>query len=174
MEQRSFQITIEVSQLEATIIGLREELGSKFIASDKLQKLLLSKYGRISELESKMSENLDHEEKENHTLKIIANKTEERLKNVVLKIEKHNPIVSAQLNHIFKAQECLQNIIKKINGSAYDQSDFSEPLFVLQDLDIDKDLVASLAGAMFVSELATVAEKKIIIDQEKGIKKRKS
>ena len=68
----------------------------------------------------------------------------------------------------------LQNIIKKINGSAYDHSDFSEPLFVLQDLDIDKDLVASLAGAMFVSKLATVAENKIIIDQEKGIKKRKS
>ena len=66
----------------------------------------------------------------------------------------------------------LQNIIKKINGSAYDQSDFSEPLFVLQDLDIDKDLVASLAGAMFVSELATVAEKIIIIDQEKRNKEK--
>ena len=63
--------------------------------------------------------------------------------------------------------KCLQNIIKKINGLAYDQSYFSEPLFVVQDLDIDKDLVASLAGAMFVSELAIVAEKIIIIDQEK-------
>ena len=45
-------------------------------------------------------------------------------------------------------------------------------MFVSQDLDIDKDLVASLAGAMFVSELATVAEKKIIIDQEKRNKEK--
>lgn len=172
MEQRSYQIAIEVSQLEATITGLREELGSKCIESDNLQKLVLAKDGRISEMESEMSEKLDQEEKEYHTLKRIANETEERLKNVELKIEKQKPIVSDQLNHIFKAQECLQNIIKKIDGSAYDQSEFSEPLFVSQDLDIDKDLVASLAGAMFVSELATVAEKKIIIDQEKRNKEK--
>jgi hypothetical protein len=44
---------------------------------------------------------------------------------------------------------------------------------VSQDLDLEKDLVASLAGAMFVSELATVAEKKIIIDQEKRNKEKK-
>ena len=42
-----------------------------------------------------------------------------------------------------------------------------ETHIVSQDLDIDKDLVASLAREMFVSELATVAEKRIIIDQEK-------
>lgn len=173
MEQRSYQIAIEVSQLEATITGLREELGSKCIESDNLQKLVLAKDGRISELESEMSEKLDLEEKEYHTLKRIADETEERLKNVELKIEKQKPIVSDQLNHIFKAQECLQNIIKKIDGSAYDQSEFSEPLFVSQDLDLEKDLVASLAGAMFVSELATVAEKKIIIDQEKRNKEKK-
>lgn len=173
MEQRSYQIAIEVSQLEATITGLREELGSKCIESENLQKLVLAKDGRISELETEMSEKLDQEEKEYHTLKRIADETEERLKNVELKIEKQKPIISDQLNHIFKAQEYLQNIIKKIDGSAYDQSEFSEPLFVSQDLDLDKDLVASLAGAMFVSELATVAEKKIIIDQEKRNKEKK-
>ncbi|KAH9318196.1 hypothetical protein KI387_019965, partial [Taxus chinensis] len=59
-----------------------------------------------------------------------------------------------------------------IDVSASDQLEFSEPLFVSQDLDIDKDLVASSAGAIFVLELTTMMEKKLMADLEKRNKER--
>ncbi|GLJ48984.1 hypothetical protein SUGI_1033470 [Cryptomeria japonica] len=173
MEQRNIAIAIEVSQLEATITGLKEELGSKCMESENLQKLVLNKDGRISELESDISEKLDQERKEYKTLKRFTDETEDKLKNLELKIEKQKPIISDQLVCISKAQECLKNMVQMIDASASDQFEFSEPLFVSQDLDIDKDLVASSAGAIFISELTTMVEKKLMAHLEKQSKEMK-
>ncbi|KAG2708366.1 hypothetical protein I3760_05G188900 [Carya illinoinensis] len=51
MEQRNYEIVIEVSQLEATMNGLREEVAKKASVVETLEKTIAGKDGKISEIE---------------------------------------------------------------------------------------------------------------------------
>ncbi|XVF43867.1 hypothetical protein PTKIN_Ptkin02bG0074800 [Pterospermum kingtungense] len=54
MEQRNCQIAIEVSQLEATISGLRVEVANKSNVIENLEKNIAEKDGKIAELQREM------------------------------------------------------------------------------------------------------------------------
>eukprot|EP00252_Welwitschia_mirabilis_P020053 TRINITY_DN4820_c0_g1_i2.p1 TRINITY_DN4820_c0_g1~~TRINITY_DN4820_c0_g1_i2.p1 ORF type:complete len:484 (-),score=134.50 TRINITY_DN4820_c0_g1_i2:7-1458(-) len=169
MEQRNIQIAIEVSELEATITGLKEDVAKKSKELEKLQTLVHAKDNKISELESKMSEQQHLKQNEIKTLKGLMDEMEDKLRDSDQRMVKHKSIVSDQLKHISKAQECLQDIIKMTD----DHAEFSEPIIVSEDLDIDNNFVNSTARALFVSELSEMAVRKLVLDQENKKKEKK-
>ncbi|GFY88184.1 hypothetical protein Acr_06g0001240 [Actinidia rufa] len=64
IDQRNYEIAIEVSQLEATINGLREEVSKKTSIVENLEKAMVEKDGKISEMEKEMSGKLNLAENE--------------------------------------------------------------------------------------------------------------
>ncbi|XVE74918.1 hypothetical protein DITRI_Ditri12bG0057100 [Diplodiscus trichospermus] len=58
MEQRNYEIAIEVSQLEATISGLREVVAKESNVIESLQKNIAEKDGKIANIEREMLEKI--------------------------------------------------------------------------------------------------------------------
>lgn len=82
MEQRSYEIAIEVSQLEATISGLREEVSIKTNVVENLEKSVAEKDGKISEIEKEMSEKLNLAENDVAGLKQLVGEYDDKLRNL--------------------------------------------------------------------------------------------
>lgn len=163
MEQRNYEIAIEVSQLEATISGLREEISKKGAEIESLERSVSEKGEKISEMENEISE-----------LRQFSEDCDSKLKNLEAKLDSQRPVLIDQLNYISRAYEQIREIIKAVDLNDLDQLDSSDSLFMWKEMDMDENLQISLEGTRSVYELAKVAVDKVKDEVEERSKEVKA
>ncbi|XAR64474.1 hypothetical protein NMG60_11024834 [Bertholletia excelsa] len=156
MEQRNYEIAIEVSQLEATIGGLRDEVSQKVSIVENLEKAISEKDGKITEIEKEWSEKLSLAENAASGLKQQVEEYDDNLKSLELKMESQRPLLLEQLNLVSRIHDQLYDVIRIVDASKTDQSDLAESMFLPQETDIEENIRASLAGMESICELARI------------------
>ncbi|XP_027364309.1 myosin-10 [Abrus precatorius] len=154
MEQRNYEIAIEVSQLEATISGLRDEVAKKASLVEGLEKDLAVRDQKLNEI----SENLSKEQSEALQLKEFVDECEDKLSKLETKMESQRPLLIDQLSIVSKIHNQICNVVKIIDDDG--TSELSESLFVPQETDIEENIRASLAGMESVYELTKIVVQK--------------
>ncbi|KAJ0010246.1 hypothetical protein Pint_34449 [Pistacia integerrima] len=159
MEQRNFEIAIEVSELEATISGLREEVAKKSNVIEGLEKIMKEKDEKIAELENQGLE-----------LKQLVGEHDDKLRNLETKMESQWPLLVDQLNYVSKIHDQVYTAIKFLDDGNLDQSELSESLFLPQATDMEENIRASLAGMESIYQLTRiVGEKTRDLVEEKNL-----
>lgn len=169
MEQRSYEIAIEVSQLEATISGLREEVSKKTSVVEDLEKSVAEKDGKMIEIEKEMSEKLSSAENDVAGLKQLVGEYDDKLRNLESKMDLHRSLLVEQLNLVSKIHDRLYGVIKIVDTGKMDQSEVSESMFVPQETDVEENIRASLAGMESICELT-----RIVVDKTKDLVEERS
>ncbi|KAF7834469.1 golgin subfamily A member 4-like [Senna tora] len=146
MEQRNYEIAIEVSQLEATISELREEVARKNSAVENLERTIDEKDEKLREVEQEMSDQRQ-----------LASEYDDKLSKIESKMESHRPLLIDQLSFVSKIHNQIYNVMKIIDAN---NSDLSESLFVPQETDIEENIRASLAGMESIYELTVIVAEK--------------
>ncbi|CAM6086745.1 unnamed protein product [Calypogeia fissa] len=82
MEQRNLNIAIEVSQLEASITQMKEDVAKKSSELERWQKLAAGKDGRIADIEREMLEQLGKTKQEAEALRQRVEEVESKLEVV--------------------------------------------------------------------------------------------
>ncbi|CAM8980026.1 unnamed protein product [Rhodiola kirilowii] len=174
VEQRNYEIAIEVSELEATISQLREELDKKTSFEEGLKKLLEEKDLQMSEVEKDMSEKVALAEKEGSEMKRLLGDYDDKLRNLESKMDVQRPLLVDQLNMISKLHDQIYNVIKVVDANKSDQSELSESLFLPQETDMEENIRASLAGMEYIYDLIkNVVEKTkdVVEDRNSEVKR---
>ncbi|XP_011042372.1 PREDICTED: paramyosin-like [Populus euphratica] len=168
MEQRNYEIAIEVSQLEATISGLRDEVAKKTTLAEDLEKSVVEKEGKVSEIEREMLERKHLVEKEASGLRDLVGEYDDKLRNLESKMESHRLLLFDQLNLVAKIHNRLYDVIKIVDSNHLD-SEVSESLFLPQQTEVEENIRASLAGMESIYEVSRiVAEKTRDLVEEKN------
>ncbi|CAK9176002.1 unnamed protein product [Ilex paraguariensis] len=160
MEQRNYEIAIEVSQLEATISGLREEVGKKSSVIENLEKCIAEKDGKISEIEKEMLEKQNLAENEISELRQLVSEYDDKLRCLESKMELQKELVLDQLNYVSKIHDNIYDVIKIVDANKLDHSELSESLFLPQETDMEENIRASLAGLESLNELSRIVLEK--------------
>ncbi|XWS63748.1 hypothetical protein CRYUN_Cryun06bG0128400 [Craigia yunnanensis] len=168
MEQRNYEIAIEVSQLEATISGLREEVAKKSNVIENLEKNIAENDGKIAEIEREMLEKVHSAENESMELRNLASEYEDKLKGLESKMELQRPLLVDQLNFVSRIHERIYDVIKIVDANNMDQSDVSESFFLPQG-DLVEDIHACLAGMESIYKLT-----KILVGKTKDLVEEKN
>ncbi|CAN8291293.1 unnamed protein product [Cochlearia groenlandica] len=169
IDQRNYEIAIEVSQLESTISNLRLDVAEKASSVDDLERDLREKDKRIFELEKDNSEKMSVLESEVVELKQLVDEYDEKLKSMEMKMVAQRPLLMDQLNLVSKIHEQLYEVVKIVDVNSSEQSDLAESLFIPQETDIEENIRASLAGMESIFELTkVVSEKTQTIMEEKS------
>lgn len=160
MEQRSYEIAIEVSQLEATIGGLREEVAKKTSVIEDLEKIMAEKDGKISDVERERGEKLNKMENEALEMRQLVGEYDDKLRSLESKMESQGPLLIDQLNLVSRIHNRIYDAIKIVDANNLDQSEFSESLFVPQEMDMEENIRAALAGMESIYELTRIVVEK--------------
>ena len=161
MDHRNYEIAIEVSQLEATISGLREEVSKKNSVVENLEKSIAEKDAKISDMERDISEKIQLVESERAELKEIVSEYDLKLGNLESIMESQRPLLIDQLNLVSKIHDRIYDVIRIIDDNKLDQSEVSESLFLPQATDMEENVRASLAGMESIYELTRMVGEKI-------------
>ncbi|OAY32479.1 uncharacterized protein At3g49055 [Manihot esculenta] len=159
MEQRNYEIAIEVSQLEATISGLRDEVEKKNSLIDNLEKNVVEKEGKVSEIERQMFEKTNLVENEALELRKLISEYDDKLRNLESRMELQRPLLIDQLTLVAKIHDRLYDVIKIVDTNHLD-SQLSESLFLPQQTDMAENIRASLAGMESCYELTRIVVEK--------------
>ncbi|KAG9447276.1 hypothetical protein H6P81_013404 [Aristolochia fimbriata] len=162
MEQRNYEIAIEVSELEATISRLREDLANRTSQAENWEKSAAEKDEKMLEMEKELHQKLalvDKDVEESH----------DRLRALVSKLDLQKPLIIDQLSYVSKAHNQLCEIFKVVNANyTVDQLDVTESLFLPNDTDMEENLRTSLTGIISIDELG-----KLILERvSNGIEER--
>ncbi|KAI7727330.1 hypothetical protein M8C21_027602 [Ambrosia artemisiifolia] len=133
MEVRSYEIAIEVSELEATISGLRDDVVKKGSVVERLEKLNEEKDEMMGELEMELKEKQE-------------------------RMDSQRLLMVKQLGYVSNIHDRICEIVKVVDGEK--KSDLSDSLFIPQEMDLDENIRASLAGLETVNELSLMALEK--------------
>eukprot|EP00256_Glycine_max_P037563 XP_006585249.2 golgin subfamily A member 4 [Glycine max] len=158
MEQRNYEIAIEVSQLEATISGLRDDVAKNASIVEDLERDLAVRDQRLNEV----SENLSKEQSEALQLKEFVAECEEKLSNLESRMESQRPLLIDQLSFVSKIHNQICNVVRIIDHGSTEE--LSESLFVPQETDVEENIRASLAGMESIYELT-----KIVVQKAKDV-----
>ncbi|CAA6668021.1 unnamed protein product [Spirodela intermedia] len=150
VEQRNYEIAIEVSQLEATIAGLREEVSRKSSEIEDFEKSVGEKDGKITELAGEITQ-----------LRLSGSEYEAKWKGLQEKLDSQRLVVMDLLKYISRAHEQVSEIIENAESNEWDRSESSESQFMWKDMDMEENLRTSLEGTVSVCELAKVAAEKV-------------
>ncbi|KAL6351497.1 hypothetical protein AAG906_040851 [Vitis piasezkii] len=161
MEHRNYEIAIEVSQLEATISGLREEVSKKTSVVENVEKSMAEKDAKISDMEREMSEKIQLAENEMSELKQIVSEYDLKLGNLESIMESQRHLLFDQLNLVSKIHDRIYDVIRIVDDNKLDQSEVSESLFLPQATDMEENIRASLAGMESIYELTRIVGEKI-------------
>ncbi|KAL1828701.1 hypothetical protein DCAR_0207952 [Daucus carota subsp. sativus] len=161
IEQRNFEIAIEVSELESRIDGLKEEVSKKSSVVEDLEKLLGEKDKKLCDVERGMSMKLGLAEKELEGLRMCFSESEDKLKNLETKMELQRPLFVDQLNYVAKIHDQIDNVIKLVDADKVDHSELAESLFLPKETDMEENIRASLAGMVSIHELGRIVVEKI-------------
>ncbi|KAK6139186.1 hypothetical protein DH2020_027065 [Rehmannia glutinosa] len=151
VEQRNYEIAIEVSQLEATISGLREEVAKKSEEIESLKQSIDEKDEKIAELERESIEKQEGMESELSRLRLLVSDYE-------LKMEAQRPLLIDQLNYVSRMHEEMCKVMKIVDANK--SSELSESLFLAQETNMEENIKASLAGMESVYELSKIVVEK--------------
>lgn len=168
MEYRNYEIAIEVSQLEATISGLRDDVSKKTSDIENLENAIAEKDRKISEIEADLSVKLSRAEDEASELRQLMHEYDDKLRNLESKVESQRPLLIDQLSFISKIHDQIYDIIKIVDASDADHSEFSESLFLPRETDMEENVRASLAGMESLYALTTLVRDKTtsLIDEK--------
>ncbi|KAI3728357.1 hypothetical protein L6452_16991 [Arctium lappa] len=162
MDQRNYEIAIEVSQLEASISRLKEEVSNRDSVVEGLEKSIAEKDGKISKLETELLGMQD-----------LVNDYGAKLKNLELRIDSQRPLQTDQLAHVSKLHEQIFSVIKILDDDKKNQSDLSDSLFLPQETDVEENIRACLAGLESVSELSSIVYQKVrdlVVERDREVK----
>ncbi|XP_042053477.1 paramyosin-like [Salvia splendens] len=151
VEQRNYEIAIEVSQLEAAISGLREEVAKKSEEIESLKKSLLEKDGKVAELERESMEKQEDMEGELSRLRLLISDYE-------WKMEMQRPLLIDQLNYVTRLHEEMCKAMEIVDANK--SSELSESLFLAQETNMEENIRASLEGMESVYELSKIVVEK--------------
>ncbi|KAL0790340.1 hypothetical protein Bca101_006586 [Brassica carinata] len=132
VDQRNYEIAIEVSQLESTISNLRLEVAEKASFVDDLERDVSEKDKRIGELEKDKLE------------KMVAQR----------------PLLVEQLNLVSKIHDQLYEVVRIVDVNSSEELDLSESFFMPQETEMEENVRASLAGMESIFELTKVVSGK--------------
>lgn len=168
MEQRNYEIAIEVSQLEAAISGLKEEITKKSSALESLEKAVGEKDVKVADTERLMMEKVNLLEKENSELREFAGEIDDKLNSLELRMEALRPFLNEQLDFVSKIHEKACDVIKIVDACSLNQLDLSESLFLPQETEVEESIHASLAGMKSTYELIRVVVEKTqdVVDEK--------
>ncbi|XP_009627056.1 uncharacterized protein At3g49055 [Nicotiana tomentosiformis] len=152
MEHRNYEIAIEVSELEAKISGLREEVAKKASVVDSLEKSVSEKDEKLSELEGVMCEKQNALESEVVGLRDLVSEYEGRLSSSETKLEMQRPLLAEQLKYVGNIHGQIYNAVKVVD--ARKASELSESLFLAQEMDMEENIRAVLAGLESIYEMS--------------------
>lgn len=155
MEQRNYEIAIEVSQLEATIATLREEVSRKSSDLENLESTAAEKNEKLVTLEREWSQKLSDLENEKSRLRNLVSEHEDKLTNYEHKMESLRPLLIEQLNYVSKIHEQISSVLKMVDASK--SGELSESLFLAKETDLEENIRASLAGMESINELSKIA-----------------
>ncbi|CAI0423514.1 unnamed protein product [Linum tenue] len=159
MEQRNYEIAIEVSQLEATIGRLREELEKKSSSVESLEKSVADNHEKLLEVERQLSEKTQMDEKQAAETRQLVSEYDEKLRKLETEMESLRPLLVDQLNLVAQIHDQLYDVIKIVDSNHSD-SDLSESLFLPQQTDMGENLRASVAGMESIHELTRIVLEK--------------
>ncbi|XP_071690976.1 uncharacterized protein [Rutidosis leptorrhynchoides] len=162
MEQRNYEIAIEVSELEATIGGLRDEVSKRNSIVEDLEKLVDEKDRVITELEKELNEKQDLVSEYGNKLRILESR-----------MDSQRPLLVNQLSRVSKIHDKICDVVKVINGSKKEQSDLSNSMFLPQETDVEENIRASLAGLETISELSSMVFDKtqaLVVERSREVK----
>ncbi|XP_074309987.1 uncharacterized protein LOC141644377 [Silene latifolia] len=169
VEQRNYEIAIEVSELEASIGRLREEVAEKSGRIEELEKCVVEKDGKIGEIEDGMVERIVEVENERDELRKMVDDYESRVRELEMKMEDQRPLVVEQLSFVSRIHDHLYSLIRIVDVSNGDQADFAESLFLPQETGLEENIRAALAGLESIFELS-----RIVSDKTKDVVEEKS
>ncbi|KAL8232070.1 hypothetical protein R6Q57_001848 [Mikania cordata] len=138
MEQRNYVIAIELSELEATISGLRDEVSKRTSVIKGLGKSNDKKDVMIAGLKTELIEKQSN--------------YEEKLRIFESQMDSQRPLLVNQLSHVSKIHYHICGIIKVIDGN--NTSCLSDSLFLPQETDLVENIRASLSGLETINALS--------------------
>ncbi|XP_074591982.1 uncharacterized protein LOC141847793 isoform X2 [Curcuma longa] len=150
VERRNYEIAIEVSQLEAAIMSLKEEVSKKGLELQNLENVAAQRGTRISEIESEISR-----------LTQLGDDRDAKNKNLEMKLESQRLLIIDQLNHTSKAYEQICEIVKSVVKNDNDPFEFSDSMFIWNEMNVDDNLRTLLDGTKSVYKLAKVAAEEV-------------
>ncbi|GLT32293.1 hypothetical protein SLA2020_069690 [Shorea laevis] len=169
IEQRNYEIAIEVSQLEATISGLRGEVEKKSNAIENLEKNVIEKDAKIAEIEREMLEKINSLENETNGLRNLVDEYDNKSSGLELKMESQKSLLVDQLNLVSRIHQRIYDVIKIVDADRLGQSDVLESFFLPQETDLEENIRACLAGMESIYELTNmVVEKTRNLVEEKN------
>ncbi|KAL6562693.1 hypothetical protein OROGR_003700 [Orobanche gracilis] len=160
VDQKNYEIAIEVSQLEAAISGLREELAKKSEEFEGMKRSIDEKDGKVAELERDSSERLEGMESEVSRLRVLVSDYES-------KMEAQRPLLIDQMNYVSRVHEEMCNVMKIVDDNKF--SELSGSLFLAQETNVEENIKASLAGMESVYELS-----KIVVEKTRNLVEERS
>ncbi|EYU30609.1 hypothetical protein ABFS82_11G062800 [Erythranthe guttata] len=152
VDQRNYEIAIEVSQLEATISGLRDEVAKNGKEIESLKRSLNESNEKLAELERGSCEKQDVMESELSRLRLTVSDYES-------KMEMQRPLLVDQLSYVSKVHEEMCEVMKIVDVNKF--SELSESLFLAQETNMEENIKASLAGMESLYELSKNVVEKI-------------
>ncbi|XP_059633652.1 uncharacterized protein At3g49055-like [Cornus florida] len=173
MEQRNYEIAIEVSELESTISGLREEVLKKSSAVENLEKSIAEKDSKIFQIEKDMSTKKYLAEDEASGLKQLVGEYDDKLRYLGSKMDSQRPLLADQLNYVSKIHNQIDNVIKIIDANNVDQLELSDSLFLPQETDMEENMRASLAGMESIYQLTRILVEKtrdLVVERNHEVK----
>lgn len=121
MEQHSYQMAIEVSEMEAIIQGLKDDTAQKSVEMEKFKKLAAEKEVRTLEVEQDMSKKLAQATKQLESLQIEAQDAKHKIDKVkdtslqlTILLSKSNEAITNLADSILSAP--LSSINKKLSS----------------------------------------------------------
>ncbi|KAJ4916660.1 Uncharacterized protein Rs2_02210 [Raphanus sativus] len=157
MDQRNYEIAIEVSQLESTISNLRLEVAEKASVVDDLERDVSEKEKRVAEVEKGGLEKVSVLEGEVVELKQLVDEYDGKLKSMEVKMGAQRPLLVEQLSLVSKIHDQLNEVVRVVDGDSLEQS---ESFFIPQETDMEENVRASLAGMESILELTNVVSEK--------------
>ncbi|XP_057776810.1 probable myosin heavy chain ECU04_1000 [Salvia miltiorrhiza] len=151
VEQRNYEIAIEVSQLEAAISRLREEVAKKSEEIESLKKSVLEKDGKVAELERESIKKQEDMDGELSRLRLLISDYES-------KMEAQRPLLIDQLNYVTRLHEEMCKAMEIVDANK--SSELSESLFLAQETNMEENIKASLEGMESVYELSRIVVEK--------------
>ncbi|KAK1415754.1 hypothetical protein QVD17_31540 [Tagetes erecta] len=147
MEQRNYEIAIEVSELEATISGLKEEVSKRASVIEGLQKSNDEKDEMIAELETELSKKRE-----------IVSDYGDKLRILESQMDSQRPLLVDHLRHVSKIHDQISDVIEVIDGNKI--SNASDSLFIPPERDLEEYVRASLAALENMHELSSMVLEK--------------
>ncbi|KAF5754114.1 hypothetical protein HanXRQr2_Chr17g0787591 [Helianthus annuus] len=160
VDQRNYEIAIEVSQLESTISELREDVLKKDSVIERLEKCVAEKDERIMKMETDVRD--------------LVGDYDVKLKDLELRIDSQRPLLVDQLNYVSKLHEQLCSVVKILDDDEKSQSVVSDSMFLPQETDVGENIRACLAGLESVSELSSIVYQKakdLVLERNQEVKR---